>query len=99
MAEHFRCSVASLTRSEPQIGTASTVRAYFLLEQAGAWGREVLRDGRLPDGVRVQLESLHRQGVKVLLMRRHGRSSPRHHRRVFAVYAGGATPWIETTVL
>ena len=52
-------------------GTASTVRSWLLLEDPGPWGRDALRDARLPE--RVGLE-LHRRcraaGVRPLLIRR-----------------------------
>lgn len=94
----FRCALASLERTEPLIGTASTVRAYLLVEYAGAWGRDALRDARLPEPMRAHLLAAHRRGVKVLLMRRHGRSSSRRS-TVFAAYAQGDTSWIEATEL
>ena len=47
----FRCATASLGRADPLAGTASTVRAFLLVEHPGPWGADVLRDTRLPDGV------------------------------------------------
>ena len=34
----FRCSVASRDREEDPAGTASTVRSFLLVENAGPWG-------------------------------------------------------------
>jgi hypothetical protein len=34
----FRCSGASVLRDEPLAGTASTVRAFLLIENTGPWG-------------------------------------------------------------
>ena len=51
MVQPFRCSGASLLRDEPIAGTASTVRAFLLLENNGPWGQEALRDARVPDGL------------------------------------------------
>lgn len=65
-----RCSVASLTRAEPQEGTASHVRGYVLLECPGPWGRDALRDSRLPAPVTARLRALDRSGLKALLIRR-----------------------------
>ncbi len=46
---------ASVLRDEPIAGTASTVRAYLLIEHPGAWGEDALRDARLPDGLGAEL--------------------------------------------
>ncbi|NUS53026.1 MAG: hypothetical protein HOQ22_18555, partial [Nocardioidaceae bacterium] len=48
----FRCAVASLTREEPLVGTASTVRAFLLVENPGPWGVDVWRDARMDPAVR-----------------------------------------------
>ena len=52
------------------VGTAPTDTTYLLLEYAGAWGRKALADSRLPEEVRTRLGGL--DGVRVLLIRRHG---------------------------
>lgn len=99
-APPFRCTAASLLREESQAGTASTVRAFLLLEDAGPWGVNAVRDARLPEGLGEQLaERADRAGVRVLLIRRPGRQGPQGHRRVFAAYAHHEQPWLETTVL
>src|SRR4051794_27310644 len=96
----FRCSVASLARGEPLAGTASTVRAFLLVENDGPWGVDALRDARLPDDVKRSLrDEATRHGIKVLLARRHGGSSPGQAIRVMAAYAAPAGPWMETTTL
>ncbi|WP_206422606.1 sucrase ferredoxin [Nocardioides pantholopis] len=81
----FRCAAASLERSDPLAGTASTVRAFLLLEHPGPWGVEALRDARLPDGVgdRIRVAAAAAK-VRVLLVRRPGRSASSGPRRVFA---------------
>lgn len=97
----YRCSASSLARVEPLLATASTVRAFLLLEYDGAWGREALRDTRLPAEVsrHLRAESA-RLGVKTLLMRRHGRRTAAHGRsRVFAAYADPEQPWLEAAEL
>src|ERR687890_196141 len=48
----FRCAAASLARDEPLVGTASTVRAFLLVENAGPWGVDAMRDVRLPEDVK-----------------------------------------------
>jgi hypothetical protein len=95
----FRCAADSLGRSEPVAGTASTVRAFCLLEFSGAWGTDILRDSRLPGRFRqawgAQCETTL---VRPLLIRRHGRSEP-DGCRVFLAYAHRDRPWVETARL
>jgi hypothetical protein len=96
----FRCAAASLLRDEPVAGTASTVRAFLLLEHAGPWGENALRDARLPDGLGDELAGRAATArVRVLLVRRPGRQARSDGLRVFAAYAHHAEPWLETTVL
>jgi len=95
----FRCSDASVDRDESQIGSASRVRAYFLLECPGRWGQDILRDAQLPRGTRESLAAVARLGVKVLLIRRHGRRSQLSGVNVFAAYADPVEPWLETAVV
>ena len=100
MTEPFRCAGASLLRDEPLTGTASTVRAFLLLENPGPWGDDALRDARLPDGLGEELQARARAArVRVLLIRRPGRRQSSDRLRVFAAYAHHASPWIETTLL
>jgi hypothetical protein len=66
-----RCSQASEARGEPMAGTASTVRSWLLLEDPGPWGRDALRDARLPERVGLELQRRCRAaGVRPLLIRR-----------------------------
>jgi hypothetical protein len=77
------------------VGTASTVRNWLLIEDPGPWGPSALLDSRLPDGVGERLTALSRGlGIRVLLIRRHGRSDTRG-RRVVAAHSGQGTVWIE----
>jgi len=95
----FRCAVASLDRDERVVGTASTVRAFLLVEFPGGWGRDALTDSRLPHDVRTHLGREARStGTKILLIRRHGRW-PTSGLRVFAAYADPLRPWMESTVV
>jgi hypothetical protein len=92
----FRCAAASLLRDEPLAGTASTVRAFVLLEHAGPWGVNALRDARLPHDLGARLRrTAAATGVRVLLVRRPGRPPARHHTAVFAAYAHPHRPWLE----
>ncbi len=100
MTAPFRCATASLGRADPLAGTASTVRAFLLVEHPGPWGADVLRDSRLPDGVGARLAAAARAAkVRVLFVRRHGRRTPTEGTRVFLAYADPAAPWAETALL
>jgi hypothetical protein len=68
----FRCSQASEDRGESLVGTASTVTAFLLVECAGPWGVEAVRDCRLPDPAKQWLAGLPAVGVRPLLVRRTG---------------------------
>lgn len=96
----FRCAAASRERGDALAGTASTVRSYLLLEHAGPWGVDVLRDARLPDGLGAHLREVSaRHRVRVLLVRRSGRRVGDAGVRAFACRAAGPGSWTETTVL
>jgi hypothetical protein len=76
------------------------VPAFVLLEHPGPWGVEALRDARLPDGVGPRLRAHARDaGVRLLLIRRPGRTAPPTGHRIFAVQARPPYTWAETTVL
>ena len=92
----FRCARTSLLRDEPIAGTASTVRAYLLIEHSGSWGEDALRDARLPDGLGAELRRrAHEARIRVLLIRRTGRRSASDGTTVFAAHAHPYRPWIE----
>jgi len=96
----FRCAIASEQRSEPMTGTASTVRAFLLVEHPGPWGVNALRDARLPNGLG---EALTRAAaavkVRPLLVRRPDRRDTSEDIRVFGAFAHPSRPWTETTLL
>jgi hypothetical protein len=96
----FRCAAASQSRGDDLAGTASTVRSFLLVEHAGSWGEDALRDARLPDGLGTHLASEgRRHRVRVLLVRRHGRREEPVGVRVFAARAAGADSWLESATL
>lgn len=100
MTAAFRCAAASAARADPLPGTASTVRAFLLVENPGPWGVEALRDSRLPEPVRAGLGARAQEaGVRVLLVRRHHRRAPREGFAVFAAYADPVSPWAEHGLL
>lgn len=97
---HFRCADASALRSEPAAGTASTVRAFLLVENTGPWGADALLDARLPDGLGDALtRAAGAARVRPLLVRRPDRSRDAAGIRVFAAFADPGRPWLETAVL
>jgi hypothetical protein len=93
----YRCSRASLDAGEELAGTASTVRAFLLVEAPGAWGTDALTAAMLPLDVRRWLHRVEREHkVRPLMIRHDGR--PRHDRapvHVFAAYAGRDRRWLE----
>lgn len=93
----FRCSRASEDAGDVLAGTASTVRAFLLVEAEGAWGSQALRAGLFPEPVRRRLGELEkRHQVRPLLIRRQGRRhAPATGLSVFAAYTGGAGAWME----
>ena len=96
----FRCAAASQARGDDLAGTASTVRSFLLVEHAGPWGADALRDARLPDGLGAHLaEQGRRHRVRVLLVRRHGRRPQTDGVHVFAARAAGAESWLESAAL
>jgi hypothetical protein len=95
----LRCSAASVEVGEPLEGTASTVRAFLLLEEPGPWGVDALRDSRLPEAVKellATMEEHHR--VRPLLVRRPARGASGTV-RLFAACVRTERPWAETTTL
>ena len=100
MTDRFRCAAEGDLRGDELAGTASTVRAFLLVENPGPWGVDALRDNRLPPAVKEGLAAAAREaGVRVNLIRRHRRPAPRSGFRVFAAHAGPETPWLETATL
>jgi hypothetical protein len=67
----YRCSAASRETGEPCAGTASTVRRFLLVEQAGPWGVDAITDARIPEAVKQHLLHLRDvEGIRPLLVRR-----------------------------
>ena len=96
----FRCSVASLERDESLAGSASTVRAFLLVEAPGAWGADAVTGSRLPDSVKAHLTELTcGSSACGCRARGYGRQRVPGRTRVFAGWAHAHRPWLETTVL
>ena len=69
MSTAYRCSAASLRSGEPAVGTASTVRRFLLVEEAGPWGVDAVPDSRLPERVKAHLIALRdRNRIRPLLI-------------------------------
>lgn len=99
MSGLYRCAATSAAAAEPLAGTASTVRAFLLLEHPGPWGEDALRDSRLPDGLGTELVGrCRRAGVRPLLIRRYGRTTA-GGLTCFAAYADPDRPWLEAVTL
>lgn len=95
-----RCAADSVLRDDPIEGTASTVRAFLLVEHPGPWGVDVLRDARLdPDVLAGLRQRATTAGVRVLFIRRGPPRTPTPRGRVFAAYADPHEPWVETTLV
>ena len=95
----FRCTEASYDLEESQGGTASTVRAFVLLETPGPWGVDAVTESRLPAAVKHQLRAVEEAGVRPLLIRRPGRSTAGSPVRLFVGYADTQQRWLETQLL
>jgi hypothetical protein len=96
VTDSFRCSAASAALSESVAGSASTVRAFLLVEAPGPWGVDAVRDSRLPAEVKQRLRSLaNNNRVRPLLIRRHSSRT----RNVYASFVHTDRPWVETTTL
>jgi hypothetical protein len=90
----FRCTAASVGREEDLAGTASTVRAFVLVECPGPWGPDAVAENRLPREFDVFAAAAAGARVRVLLIRRPARRTTRPG-RVFAAYAGRDRHWLE----
>jgi len=97
----FRCSQAGLDSGDDLAGSASTVRAFLLVEAEGAWGSQALDARLLPESVRATLREMERRhNVRPLLIRRAGRRAGDDAPvTVFAAHAGPADPWVERAQL
>jgi hypothetical protein len=78
----FRCSFAAEARGDPMQGTASPAVGMLLIEQPGGWGRRALVESRLDPAVGAAVSARAvAVGLRVLLIRRTGRSAVAKRRR------------------
>lgn len=95
----FRCAVDSLQRGDDLAGSASTFRAFLLIECAGPWGTNALRDCRIPDEITTEIAArASKHKVRPLLIRRHGRRATPSN-RVFVARSDAGGSWMESTTL
>lgn len=77
-------------------GTASTVRAWILLEQPGPWGAEALLQSRLDPVFATELAGRARRArVRVLLIRRYGAAASAARPHCFVAYTGTRVCFVE----
>lgn len=94
MTDRYRCAAASRARDEDLAGTASTARRWLAVEQPGPWGTNALRQSRMPARIATALEAFARDhGLRVVLLRRHGRDDADGPRTAFVADTVGATAW------
>ena len=99
MPEAPPCATLSRALGEPMFGTASRVRGWVLLEQAGPWGREAVLESRLDRDLAVALDRhADAAGARLLLIRRAGRGDGGKG-RCFIAHSGRRDPWAEGRVL
>jgi Sucrase/ferredoxin-like len=92
----LRCATESLARDEPQVGTASRVQRWLVVEQPGAWGVEALVESDLDRSVAAALDAAaRRHRTRVLLARRPGERRRDDERHVFLAHTGVERGWIE----
>jgi hypothetical protein len=94
-ADPLPCRAESLARQEPLWATASSVRNWVLLEQPGPWGKEAVVESRIDPAVAKQLwDRADRDGFRLLLIRRPGRTAP-GPRRWYVAHTGARRRWVE----
>jgi hypothetical protein len=77
-----RCAPAALDRGDDLVATAASVTRWLLVEQPGRWGRDALLHSQLdPATGRRLAAAAAERGIRVVLIRRPGRSGPGPTRR------------------
>lgn len=95
----FRCAAAAQERGDDPAGTASTVRTFLLVENAGPWGRDAMLDSRLSDLGGEMKSRATTAGVRPLLIRSGRRGTGDLGIRVYAAHARPGHTFLTTTVL
>ena len=95
MAEALPCATLSRALEEPLYGTASVVRGWVLLEQAGPWGREAVTESRFdPDLARALHRAAAAAHLRLLLIRRPGRGASQPS-TCFVAHTSRRGRWLE----
>jgi hypothetical protein len=95
LAEALPCATLSRALEEPLYGTASVVRGWVLLEQAGPWGREAVTESRLdPDLARTLDRKAAAAHLRLLLIRRPGRGASQPS-TCFVAHTSRRDRWLE----
>jgi len=90
------CSTLSRSDDEAGAGTSSRVRDWLLIQQPGPWGRDALTQSRLDAGLAQRLAAHARaQGVRVLLLRRHGRGASQARAQCYLAHTGPDASFVE----
>ena len=88
MSEAPWCTVVAAATGERLAGSASRLRHWVMVEQAGPWGHDALLESALPSEVGRALVAWGEDpGVRVLLIQRRDRPTP-SVRRCFAAFTG-----------
>jgi hypothetical protein len=96
LTEGLPCATLSRALEEPLYGTASRVRGWVLLEQAGPWGREAVTESRLDrDLARALDRAANAAHLRLLLIRRPGRQGQDQPRTCFVAHTSRAGHWLE----
>ncbi|MDP8956559.1 MAG: sucrase ferredoxin [Actinomycetota bacterium] len=81
-------------------GTASTATNWLLVEQPGPWGWDAIIQSRLSRVAARALRAMVRDlAIRVVLLRRPGRSARPQGRHCYLIHSGPDDPWIEHAVL
>jgi hypothetical protein len=100
LAEALPCATLSRALTEPQYGTASRVRGWVLLEQAGPWGREAVTESRLDrDLARALDRSAAAAHLRLLLIRRPAARATDQPRACFVAHTSRRDRWLERRLL
>lgn len=96
MSGRFRCAADARDRGEDLAGTASTARRWLAVEQPGPWGVDAIGDSRLDPAVAAGLRDLRGSvGLRIVLIRRHGRHDAGGGRTALVAFAGPAGAFAE----
>lgn len=93
-----RCSAASLSRGDPQAGTAPVASRWLLVEHQGPWAKKPMDTPPLLGPVGAEVEKTCASfGGKVLLVRRPGRRAPGEDPRAWYAIDTVRRTWVRGT--